>query len=121
MDEVRSVQDLDVFQKAHNLTLKLYEVTARFPGNEKYALVDQIRRAASSIGANLFEGGYRSGSKEFSHFCNISRGSAGEVKYFMLLSRDLGYIPSEIYEEVNNQLDDISRMLYGLMKSLKQS
>jgi len=120
MDEVKSIHDLNVFKKSHSLTLQLYEITAQFPKNEKYVLVDQIRRAVSSIGANLFEGGYRSGSKEFAHFCNISRGSVGELKYFMMLSMDLKYISKGTYVQVVQQLDDIIRMLYGLIKSLKK-
>jgi four helix bundle protein len=120
MTEVKSVMDLNVFKKAHALALNLYEITAQFPKEERYAIVDQIRRAASSIGANLFEGSYRSGTKEFIYFCNVARGSVGELKYFMMLGRDLGYINSVIYERIANELDDISRMLYGLIKSLKR-
>jgi len=120
MNEVKSVEDLEVFKKSHALTLKIYKITAGFPGAEKYALVDQIRRAASSIGANLFEGSYRTGTKEFGYFTSVARGSAGELKYFMMLAKDLGYITTEIYQETTNELDEISRMLYGLIKSLKK-
>jgi four helix bundle protein len=77
MNQVKSIEDLEVFKKSHALTLELCMLTAKFPVNEKFALVDQIRRAASSIGANLFEGSYRIGSKEFKYFTNIARGSVG--------------------------------------------
>jgi len=115
---IKSVEDLQVWQKAHAVTLEIYTVTAQFPSNEKYALADQMRRAASSIGANLFEGSYRTGTNEFRYFANIARGSAGEVKYFLLLSRDLNYITEEKYKFLNQELDSICKMLYGLIKSL---
>lgn len=115
---LKSVEDLQVWQKAHAITLEIYTVTAQFPTNEKYALSDQMRRASSSIGANLFEGSYRTGTNEFRYFANIARGSAGEVKYFLLLSRDLGYITKEKFEELNTEIDTICKMLYGLIKSL---
>jgi len=120
INEIKSVEDLNVFKKSHALALELYKITAQFPGEEKFSLVDQIRRAAASIGANLFEGSYRTGSREFGYFANVSRGSAGELKYLMMLSKDLGYITADKYDYFSNELDDISRMLYGLIKSLKQ-
>ncbi len=117
--KINSVADLKVFQKAHALTLEIYKATASFPQEEKFALTDQIRRAAASVGANIFEGGYRAGKNEFRHFVNIARGSAGEVKYFLLLSKDLGYITEKQFEHLNSDIDEITRMLYGLIKSLK--
>jgi len=120
VNEIKSVEDLNVFKKSHALALELYKITAHFPDEEKFSLVDQIRRAASSIGANLFEGSYRTGPREFGYFANVSRGSAGELKYFMMLSKDLEYITADKYDYFSNELDEISRMLYGLIKSLKQ-
>ena len=117
--EVQSIEDLQVWQRAHSLTLEIYKITSQFPANEKYALVDQMRRAAASIGANLFEGSYRTGTNEFRYFANIARGSAGEVKYFLLLSRDLGYILDKKFKELDEELNTICKMLYGLIKSLK--
>ena len=113
-----SVEDLQVWQKAHTFTLEIYKNTAQFPSSEKYALSDQMRRAASSIGANIFEGSYRIGTNEFRYFVNIARGSAGELKYFLLLSRDLEYITDERYNDLSQEIDNICKMLYGLIKSL---
>src|SRR6056297_1409982 len=111
--KVQSVEDLQVWQKAHALTLEIYRLTSKFPTNEKYALVDQIRRAVSSIGANLFEGSYRTGTNEFRYFANIARGSAGEVKYFLLLSKNLKYISDEKFKQLDQEIDTICKMLYG--------
>jgi four helix bundle protein len=117
--EIQSVEDLQVWHKAHALTLEIYKLTSQFPAYEKYALVDQIRRAASSIGANLFEGSYRTGTNEFRYFANIARGSAGEVKYFLILARDLSYITNEQFSHLNQEIDSICKMLYGLISSLR--
>ena len=76
---MNSVEDLDVFKLAHELALKVYSVTKNFPKEETYSLVDQTRLAAASVGANLFEGAMRLGSKEYRQFAGIARGSAGEI------------------------------------------
>ena len=118
MTSVRSVEDLDVFKKAHNLTLELYRLTHTYPGEEKFGLISQIRRAASSIPANLLEGSHRNNTKEFRQFVGIANGSAGELKYHLMLSRDLGYIGSEIFDTYTNQLNEICKMLRGLIRAL---
>jgi 23S rRNA-intervening sequence protein len=72
-----SVEDLDVFKLAHQLALKTYAVTKKFPKEETFSLVDQMRRAAASVGMNLMEGAMRLGSREYRQFVGIARGSAG--------------------------------------------
>ena len=86
---MKSVVDLDVFKLAHQLALKTYSTTKTFPRAETFSLVDQMRRAATSIGMNLMEGAMRLGTKEYRQFVGIARGSAGEVCYQLLLARDL--------------------------------
>ena len=115
---IRSVEDMEVFKKAHILTLELYKLTNRFPTDERYGLIPQIRRAASSINANLMEGSYRNNKKEYRQFVGISNGSTGELKYHLLLSKDLGYLTNEKYLEIRKELDEISKMLRGLIKAL---
>ena len=82
---MKTVEDLDVFKLAHQLALKTYSVTKTFPKEEAFSLVDQMRRAASSVGMNLMEGAMRLGSKEYRQFVGIARGSAGEVCYQLIL------------------------------------
>ncbi len=118
---VSSVEDLDVFKKSHILTLKLYEHTKQFPSEEKYGLISQIRRASSSVCANLMEGSHRNNIGEYRQFVGISRGSIGELKYHLLLAKDLNYIDIEDFEKIYNEINIISKMLYGLLQSLAQT
>ncbi len=116
--KVNSVEDMDVFSKAHKITLDIYEVTKTFPQDEKYTLVSQMRRAAYSIPSNIMEGGHRLNRREYRQFAGIAKGSAGELKYFLLLSRDLGYISEKKYSVFRESIEELSRMLGGLVKSL---
>ena len=113
------VDNLNVFRSAHALTVNLYKITKKFPPEEKFGIVSQIRRASSSICANLMEGSHRNNTKEYRQFAGISRGSTGELKYHLLLAKDLEYISPSEYENCVNTLDQISKMLYGLIKSLE--
>lgn len=117
---VKDVTQLEVFKIAHELALDIYKVTSKFPKEELYNLVSQLRKASSSICANLMEGSYRNSSKEFKQFCGIARGSAGELKYFLMLSKDLGYIENKKAEELINKTNQITKMLYRLIKSLER-
>lgn len=115
---VSSVEDMDVFKKAHRITIELYEITKTFPQDERFALVSQIRRAAYSIPSNLMEGGHRLNKKEYRQFAGISKGSVGELKYLLLLSKDIGYISENKYLNLYESVEEISKMLGGLIKSL---
>jgi four helix bundle protein len=116
---VESWRDLEVWKIAHNLVLKVYEATKSFPNDERYRLTDQICRAATSVPTNIAEGKGRNSLKEYLQFLSIARGSVEEVKYLLLLAKDLGYIPEQTYLEMANQYDQAARMLNGLMKSLR--
>jgi len=113
------VEDLDVFKLAHDLTLKVYEITAAYPENERFGLISQMRRASASICMNLIEGAHRISKNEYKHFVSISRGSCGELKYQILLSKDLGYIKDFIFREMTEAYERISMMLTRLHSSLK--
>lgn len=116
---VNSVEDLKVFQDSHALTLELYKITKYFPNDERFGLISQIRRASSSICANMIEGSHRNNKNEYRQFVGIARGSVGELKYHLLLSKDLGYIDVNYYENIIDQINSISKMLYNLIKSLE--
>ena len=115
---MNSVEDLDVFKLAHELVLKIYSVAKKFPREETYSLVDQMRRAAISVGMNLMEGVMRLGTKEYRQVVGIARGSAGEVCYQLLLARDLNYISNETYQELRSGYDRVIQMLSRLSQSL---
>ena len=115
---VSSVEDLVVFKRSHQLTLDLYSLTKMFPSDEKFGLISQIRRASSSICANLMEGSHRNNRKEYRQFVGISRGSVGELKYHILLAKDLKYIDIENYNKLIGEINSISKMLHSLINSL---
>jgi four helix bundle protein len=107
-----------VFKKSHKLMLKVYKITDEFPENEKFGLVPQMRRAGVSIPCNLIEGSHRLNRAEYRHFVGIAKGSAGELKYQLLLAKDLGYLSEKDCLALREGVDEISRMLSGLVKSL---
>lgn len=115
---MQSVEDLDVFKLSHELVLKIYELTQRLPAYEKFGLVSQMQRSAYSIPMNLMEGGHRLSKKEYRQFVGIARGSAGEMKYQLLLAKDLKYITEEEYSELRTCYDRVSQMLTKLAEAL---
>lgn len=115
---MKDFRNLKVWQKAHQLVLSLYPVTASFPRQEVYGLASQIRRAASSIPSNIAEGCGREGDPELARFCVIARGSATELEYQLLLARDLKLIQPQDYEKLSAQTVEIKRMLTVLVQKL---
>lgn len=97
---MQNYKDLKVWKKAHQFTLLVYETSKSFPKEELYALVSQLRRAASSIPANIAEGCGKNSPAEFAHYLNISLGSANESEYLFMLSKDLKYIKQEEFEKM---------------------
>jgi four helix bundle protein len=102
------------------LVLKIYELLAVYPNDEKYAITDQIKRAAYSIPSNIVEGFSKPTTKDFLKFLYISRGSLEELRYFFILSKDLSYINEKTHTYFENKFTKISKMLNGLIKSLKE-
>ena len=111
-------KQLNVWRKAHRLVLEVYRVTKKFPDEERFALVSQMRRAAISVPANIAEGAKRNTTKDRKHFHNISDTSLEELKYYFVLSFDLGYITQEEGEKLTEQAREIGKMLSGLNKKL---
>jgi len=98
------------------LVASIYDITQHFPKEEIYGLTAQLRRAAVSIPSNVAEGAARNGSKEFTHFLGIAKGSLSELETQLLISARLGYMERE--NPVFSQLEEVSRLLFGLQKSL---
>ncbi|NLX90367.1 MAG: four helix bundle protein [Firmicutes bacterium] len=109
---------LIVWQKAHELVLKTYEITKDFPKDEQFGLTSQIRRAAVSIPSNIVEGKARGSNKEYKRFLLMARGSLEEVKYQLFLAKDLNYIDEEKYKGVLNLAMETGKLLAGLIKKL---
>src|SRR5579871_5854376 len=118
---VKVSRNLQVWQKAHSLTLEIYRATKSFPRDELYGLTNQMRRAAVSTTANIAEGSHRHHANEFRHFLNISQGSNEEVKYYLVLSRDLGLASPNEAERLLKIADEVGAMLYALMKKVSLS
>ena len=117
--KVESWKDLEVWNLAHSLVLRVYEITKQFPLDERFRLTDQLCRAAASIPTNIAEGKGRNALKEYLHFLSIAKGSVEETKYLLLLSKDLGYISPELFAELSAGSDQVARMLSGLSRSLR--
>ena len=115
---MKDFRQLKVWDRAHQLTLEIYQVTATFPRDETDGLTSQMRRAASSIPSNIAEGCGREGDAELSRFCLMARGSATEWEYQILLARDLNNIESKQYEQLTQQAVEIKRMLTVLVQKL---
>ena len=107
-----------VWQRAHSLVLKIYEVTNSFPKEEIWGLTSQIRRSAVSVPSNIVEGKARGSRKDFKRFLLIARGSLEEVKYQSLLAKELKYMNDEQYEEVAAMIDNVGRLLGGMIRKV---
>ena len=107
----QSFEQLIVWQKAHSYVLAIYKITKQYPKEELFFLVNQMRRAAASITANIAEGYAKISSKDKLRFYNISQGSLEETRNFIILSKDLGYITLQDKEQLGIQAAEISRLL----------
>ena len=113
---VKHFYDLEVWKKANELTVKIYKLTKNFPNDERYGMVDQMRRASSSVGANIAEGFGRYYQKDKIKFFRNSRGSLYEVQNFLILALDLGFAEKDA---VKNLINDYQGLAYGLNKLIK--
>lgn len=117
MAEIKTFNDLQVWQKAHQFTLRVYHVTKIFPNEERYGIVSQLRRASYSVPANIVEGFRRRSLKDSIRFYTIADASLEEVKYFLLLSKDLKYLTVKNYDELQNNAEEVGKLLTGWIKS----
>jgi four helix bundle protein len=118
-NKIHSFFDLKVWQESHKFVLQIYELANNITKNEKYRITDQLLRAAVSIPTNIAEGMGRQSTKDFIKFLIIARGSVEECKYLIFLSKDLYYISIDNYKILTEILNNIGKMLNGLINSLK--
>lgn len=116
---MKDFKTLQVWQRSHQLTLAVYRSTVDFPRDELYSLTSQMRRAASSIPANIAEGCGRFGDAELARFMQIAMGSASELEYHLLLAHDLGFLTSPIYNQLDQELAEVKRMLNAFLQKLR--
>jgi four helix bundle protein len=115
---MKDYSKLAVWQKAHELTVRTYTITAEFPASETYGLTAQIRRASVSIPSNIAEGCGREGDAELRRFLLIAQGSASELQYQFHLARDLGFLTDIEYTIVDACVDEVRKMLTSLIQKL---
>ena len=117
---VTNYEKLEVWQKSMDFVKNIYTVTLEFPNEEKFGIVSQIRRAAVSIPSNIAEGSGRGTKPSFCNFIYIARGSAYEVETLLTVSYSLGFFIKELFLQKKGELQEIIRMLNGLINSLKK-
>lgn len=121
MSVVRDFEELAIFQKARELSKKIYPVTNREGFKSDYRFVQQIRAAAGSIMDNIAEGFERTGNKEFLNFLYIAKGSCGEVRSQLIRANDIGYLTPEEYEELYSDCRKLSASIMNFIKEIKTS
>jgi four helix bundle protein len=114
---IKSFDDLKVWQDAHKLALKIYRETDKFPKTEQFSLTDQIRRSASSVGANIAEGFGRYHFKDKIRFYQQARGSIFETQNHAALAKDLGYIGEECCSDILLMSNEVAKEINGLIRT----
>jgi len=117
---MQDFKKLKVWDKAHQLTLEIYAASKRFPKDELFGLTSQVRRAASSVAANIAEGSGRRSRKEFTYFLGIAIGSVSEVEYFLILAKDLRYLDQFQYRRINTLAGETKRMLISFLQIVEK-
>ncbi len=117
--KLKNFTDLIVWQEAHKLVLMIYEITKKFPKEELFGLVIQLRRAAVSITSNIAEGFSRHSSKEKMQFYSMAHGSLTEVENQLLIAKDVGYLRESDFSRISEQLTSVHRLLNGFIRSTR--
>ncbi|MDZ7717098.1 MAG: four helix bundle protein [Balneolaceae bacterium] len=112
-----SFEKLDVWNKAKDFTVDVYNVTSGFPEYEKFGLVSQLRRASISVSSNLAEGSSRTSKKDQRRFYNMAYSSAVEIVNQLIICKELGFVDSDIYDNLRNEIEHITSMINRLHKS----
>ncbi len=114
---IKDFKEIFAWQKAHQLALLVYSLTKKYPKDELYGLVSQSRRAVVSVPSNIAEGFKRQGSQDGTHFCNIAQASLEELRYQLLLAKDLDYISQQEFIQAENLCEETARLIFLWIKS----
>jgi four helix bundle protein len=117
---MKNYKDLIVWKKAHLLVLYVYKSTVDFPKSEQFNLTSQLRRAATSIPANVAEGCGKFSQSDFANFLQIGLGSANEVEYLALLANELGFLKSDQHQILDSQVNEVRAMLISLITKVRK-
>ena len=118
--QTQGYEKLTVYRKSFELVIIIYEITKKFPKEELFVLVPQIRRAAISVVANIVEGYSKISRKELIRFLEISKGSVNELELFFKVSYKLQYFDKIKFEEIISLITEVKKLLYGYQKSLRK-
>ncbi len=116
---MHNFKELKVWQNARKIVKEIYLDTKDFPSDEKFGLISQMRRSAVSIPSNIAEGSGRNTDKDFKYFLNVALGSAYELQTLLFLSQDVGLMSHERMSELSTLLEEVQKMIYGLIKTIK--
>jgi len=119
-NSIKPHKRLDVWDKAIDLTVDIYRISETFPRTEVYGLTSQMRRASISVPSNIAEGAARQTKREFINYLHMAQGSLSELDTQLVIASRLEYVPTETYEEIGGRIETISKMITGLIKSLKR-
>ena len=111
--------NLHIWKKSTSLCVIIYKKTKQFPEDEKFGLINQLRRAAVSVPSNIAEGSRRSSKKEFKHFLLTASGSLAEIDTQLFLSKELGYLEEGDYNQLKDSASEISKMIASFIKSME--
>ena len=117
---MRDYKKYDIWKLSHFLTLEIYKITENYPKEEIFGLTSQIRRASSSIGINIVEGCGRGSDEDFKRFLRNASGSAFEVEYILLLSKDLSYISEEKFLELSPKAEELKMKISKLILKIEE-
>jgi four helix bundle protein len=118
---MQDFKGLSVWAKAHDLALEIYRDTGTFPRTERFLLAEQMRRAAVSIVSNIAEGCGRGSDLDYARYLQCAMGSASELESQLLLARDLDYLPTDAASSLAARVEEVKRMLVGLMRYLRRN
>lgn len=116
-----SYKDLIAWQKGMELVAAIYDATDGFPSNEQFGLVSQLRRAAVSVPSNIAEGKAHFSNRDFVRFLRLARGSLAEIETQILIAQQRNYIDTEITSKLTQKIDELGRVLSGLINSLNKA
>ena len=120
VNKIKNFTDLNAYKEAHKLVLMVYQITKEFPKEERYGLIDQMRRAVVSITSNIAEGFSRNTAKDKYQLYTLAQGSLTELQSQLLISRDLSYLTKEDFSQIANQTVIVNKLINGLKRIKNQ-
>ena len=116
---IKSHKDLHIWKKSISLVKEIYSITREFPADERFGIIQQMRRSAVSVPSNIAEGAGRASKKEFVYYLSIAQGSLSELETQVIISRELGFV--EDVEDIEGLIGGVRAMIWGLMRKLGES